>query len=140
MTNFGKQEDIQVASIMTATIMVDPLLSQPPYNNHWLSLAKGVAHLLFNMNKDPLALEESDLFEKESNQKTGLQTSFVKLVHSATSVSADPFISQITKLNRNQIVVEKLRPFISSNAQNLQGILQQLNQDKSGAKLCQALN
>jgi len=139
LLNYGKASDVQVASVMTASIMVEGLLTQKPYVDHWLPLAKGLAFMMFNVNKSLAVLEESDIFEKEKNQQLGLQTSFAKLVHSSTSVTVDPFIQQISQIDRNKFVVEKLRPFVSANAQALQPLLQQLAADKNGAQLCSLL-
>jgi len=139
LLNFGKQSDVQVATIMTASILVEPLLTDNAYAAHWLPLAKGLAFVMFNVNKSMAVLEESDLFEKQKNQQLGLQTSFAKLVHSSTSVTVDPFIQQVSQIDRNKFVVDTLRPFVMTNAQALQPLLQQLAADKNGAQLCALL-
>mmetsp|Transcript_41152 Transcript_41152/g.63408 ORF Transcript_41152/g.63408 Transcript_41152/m.63408 type:complete len:458 (-) Transcript_41152:92-1465(-) len=139
LENIGAQKNVHVAVIMTSFILVENLLTQKPYVAHWLPLAKGISHLLFNINKNAALLETSGLIEQEKNQQLGLQTSFAKLVHSATAVTVDPFIEQISKLDRKAFVVEKLRPFVAAHSGDMGHIFAELSKDKNGAELTKLL-
>ena len=134
-------EEVQVVTIMTVQVLCDPAMLQGELAAHWVPLAKGVAGILFGENSKALTLEgEDDLFaEQAANQQMGLSTSYAKLVHSTTPVSADAFLKEIKQVNRQEFVVNQLKQLMVSAGPTIQPALTELAQDNKGEELCKCL-
>ena len=132
-------EELQVATIVTSQILNNPLMVQGDLAKHWAPLTVGVAQILF-LRKTAELVPEDDLFaEQAANRQSGLATSFAKLVHSATEVTADRFLNEVLLINKHEFAVSQLRQLKASMGPSIQPALQEVAKDKLGSQLCAEL-